>query len=38
MVAFGNIVWMYYIEKLNNGEYPPNRKRLSLKYAFKCAK
>jgi hypothetical protein len=23
---------MYYIEKLNNGEYPPNRKRLSVKY------
>jgi hypothetical protein len=28
---------MYYIEKLNNGEYPPNRKHLSVKYDFKCA-
>jgi hypothetical protein len=34
MVAFG----MYYIERLNNGEYPPNRKCLSVKYGFKCAK
>jgi hypothetical protein len=38
MVAFGNSAWMYYIEKLNNGEYPPNKKRLSVKYGFKCAK
>jgi hypothetical protein len=38
MVAFGNSVWMYYIEKLNNSEYPPNRKRLSVKCGFKCAK
>jgi hypothetical protein len=29
---------MYYMEKLNNGEYPPNRKHLSVKYGFKCAK
>jgi hypothetical protein len=29
---------MYYIEKLNNGEYPLNRKCLSVKYGFKCAK
>jgi hypothetical protein len=29
---------MYYIAKLNNGEYPLNRKRLSVKYGFKCAK
>jgi hypothetical protein len=29
---------MYYIEKLNNGEYPPNRKCLLVKYGFKCAK
>jgi hypothetical protein len=28
---------MYYIEKLNNGEYPPNRKHLSVKYDFNCA-
>jgi hypothetical protein len=29
---------MYYIEKLNNAEYPPNRKCSSVKYGFKCAK
>jgi hypothetical protein len=29
---------MYYIQKLNNGEHPPNKKRLSVKYGFKCAK
>jgi hypothetical protein len=29
---------MYYIEKLNNGEYPTDKKRLSVKYGFKCAK
>jgi hypothetical protein len=29
---------MYYIEKLNNGEYTPNRKHLSVKYSLKCAK
>jgi hypothetical protein len=28
---------MYYIEKLNNDEYPLNRERLSVKYGFKCA-
>jgi hypothetical protein len=39
MVAFGNSAWMYYIEKLNNGEYRTGMKRLSVKYgAFKCAK
>jgi hypothetical protein len=38
MVAFENSAWMNYIEKLNNGEYPPNRKHLSVKYGFKCAK
>jgi hypothetical protein len=38
MVVFGNSVWMYYIEKLNNGEYPLNRKSLSVQYGFKCAK
>jgi hypothetical protein len=38
MVAFGNNTWMYYIEKLNNGEFSLNRKRLSIKYSFKCAK
>jgi hypothetical protein len=38
MVAFGNNVWMYYIQKLNNDEHPPNRKHLSVKYGFKCAK
>jgi hypothetical protein len=38
MVAFGNSVFMYYIKKLNNGEYPSNRKRLLVKYGFKCAK
>jgi hypothetical protein len=36
--AFENSVWMYYIEKLNNGKYPKDRKRLSVKYGFKCAK
>jgi hypothetical protein len=38
MVAFVNSASMYYIEKLNNGEYPSNRKSLSVKYDFKCAK
>jgi hypothetical protein len=38
MVAFGNSVWLYYIKKINNGEYPPNRKHLSVKYGLKCAK
>jgi hypothetical protein len=38
MVAFENSVWMYYIEKLNTDEYPMKRKRLSVKYGFKCAK
>jgi hypothetical protein len=38
IVAFRNSVWMYYIQKLNNNQYPPNRKRLSVKYGFKCAK
>jgi hypothetical protein len=38
MVAFGNSAWMYYIQKLNNGQYPPNRKRLSIKFGFKCYK
>jgi hypothetical protein len=38
MVTFGNSVWMYYIEKLNNDEYSPNRKHLSVKYIFKCTK
>jgi hypothetical protein len=38
MVAFGNSAWMYYIKKLNNGEYPHNRKHLSVKYGFKCGK
>jgi hypothetical protein len=38
MVAFGNGIWMYYIEKVNNDEYSTDRKRLSVKYGFKCAK
>jgi hypothetical protein len=38
MDAFGKSAWMYYIEKLNNGEYSLNRKRLLVKYGFKCAK
>jgi hypothetical protein len=38
MVAFGNSGRMYYIEKLNNCQHPPNRKCLSVKYSFKCAK
>jgi hypothetical protein len=38
MVAFGNSVWMYYIEKLNIGEYPKDKKCLLVKYGFKCAK
>jgi hypothetical protein len=29
---------MYYIQKLNNGEHPPNKKHLSVKYGFKCTK
>jgi hypothetical protein len=38
MVAFGISAWMYYIEKLNNGEYLSNMKRLSVKYGSKCVK
>jgi hypothetical protein len=38
MVVFENNVCMYYIENLNNGEYMKDRKRLSVKYDFKCAK
>jgi hypothetical protein len=38
MVAFWNNVWMYYVEKLNNGEYPTGRKCLSVKYGFKYDK
>jgi hypothetical protein len=38
IVAFGNSVCMYYIQKLNNDQYPPNRKPLSVKYGFKCDK
>jgi hypothetical protein len=38
MVAFRNNVWMYYIQKLNNGQYPLNRKHLLVKYSFKCIK
>jgi hypothetical protein len=38
MVAFENSASIYYIEKLNNDEYPTDRKRLSIKYDFKCAK
>jgi hypothetical protein len=25
MIAFENSVWMYYIKKLNNGEYPKDK-------------
>jgi hypothetical protein len=38
MVAFVNRAWMYYIKKLNNGKYSPNRKCLSVKYGLKCTK
>jgi hypothetical protein len=38
MVVFENSVWMYYIEMLNNGQHPSNRKHFSVKYDFKCAK
>jgi hypothetical protein len=38
MVAFENSAWMYYIQNLNNGQYPPNRKHLSIKFDFKCSK
>jgi hypothetical protein len=37
VAAFGNSAWMYYIQKLNNGQHPPNRKCLSVKYGFKYA-
>jgi hypothetical protein len=37
MVGFENSVWMYYIQKLINGQYPPNRKCLSIKFGFKCS-
>jgi hypothetical protein len=29
---------MYYIQKLNNDQYLPNRKHLSIKFSFKCFK
>jgi hypothetical protein len=29
---------MYYIDRLNNGQYPKGRKRLAIRYDFKCAK
>jgi hypothetical protein len=38
MVGFGNSAWMYYIQKLNNDQYPSNRKHLSIKFGFKCSK
>jgi hypothetical protein len=38
MVGFRNSACMYYIQKLNNGQYPPNRKHLSIKFGFKCSK
>jgi hypothetical protein len=38
IVAFENSDCMYYIQKLNNCQYQSNRKRLSVKYGFKCAK
>jgi hypothetical protein len=38
MIAFENNTWMYYIEKLNSGEYPTDRKHLSVKHDFKCVK
>jgi hypothetical protein len=38
MIAFRNSAWIYYIQKLNNSEHLPNKKYLSVKYDFKCAK
>jgi hypothetical protein len=38
MVVFRNSACMYYIQKLNNGQYPPSRKHFSVKYGFKYAK
>jgi hypothetical protein len=38
MVAFENSAWMYYIQMLNNDQYPPNKKCLLIKYGFKCVK
>jgi hypothetical protein len=38
MVGFENSAWMYYSQKLNNGQYLSNRKRLSIKFGFKCSK
>jgi hypothetical protein len=38
MIVFGNSAWMYYIQKLNNSEHPSNRKHLSVKCGFMCAK
>jgi hypothetical protein len=29
---------MYYVDRLNNGQHPKGRKRLTIKYDFKCAK
>jgi hypothetical protein len=29
---------MYYVDKLNNGQYPKDRKRLAIRFGFKCAK
>jgi hypothetical protein len=38
MVGFENSACMYYIQKLNNEQDPLNRKRLSIKFGFKCSK
>jgi hypothetical protein len=29
---------MYYVDRLNNGQHPKGRKRLSIGYDFKCSK
>jgi hypothetical protein len=29
---------MYYVDRLNNGQYPKDKKRLAIGFSFKCAK
>jgi hypothetical protein len=29
---------MYYVDRLNNGQYPKDRKQLAIGFGFKCVK
>jgi hypothetical protein len=37
-VVMNYAAWMYYVDRLNNGQHPKGRKQLSIGYDFKCAK